>query len=744
MSKTVFNSDSLLQMNRKKYAVVELGWNPVPALSRYRAEGMWTRPRSRLALAGLGVGLMAAQAQESVPTELDRMIVHGTRPADVLDLEGVTSTGTRLGVRVLDVPASVYSLEQPAFQARGNRTAMEAVETVVGFVGANSPGNGATFSTRGFTGDDVQQLWDGIRLINPAMSARPLDTFNLRAIEIIKGPASVLHGEGAVGASINFLPKEPSRERFVADGLASYGSWNTVRTGVGVGGPMGGGFSGRVDFSRNASDTFQEGGGYELYNLSAAVRYDVSDDFHVTLYGEALKDDIDAYFGVPLVDGKLDRRLAWENYNVSDNDMQSETYWLRMKSEWDAGEVFSLKNLAYGAVANRDWRNAEGYSFDPVAGVVTLRDLGIVEHEQELFGDRIEGLFVHDLAGRENRLVLGGDFKRTTFFRLADFPSGTSTVNAFSPIRPTYAQAAGSGIPSQRGADYEILQAGPFLEDQYKVFRTVTLVGGVRYDYINNEVSNRDNGRDYGKSFDPVTYRGGLVWEFVSNSTLYGQYTVGAGAPRSLVNLGGAAFSGYSFELEETEQYEVGLKHLGWGGRAEATLAWFGIQKDRVRTFRSGSERVGEAAGETQSQGIEFEGVLRPVDGLTLGANFTVLQVEIERDGFAEDGKRPSNVPEQAATGFASYRFPFGLEVGGEVRAVGNRLGNDPSGPRFEMDDYVLLGAHAAYTWKKVTLTVRGRNLSDERYLAWSEDDYGNQALVGTPASVEVELTARF
>ena len=188
----------------------------------------------------------------------------------------------------------------------------------------------------------------------------------------------------------------------------------------------------------------------------------------------------------------------------------------------------------------------------------------------------------------------------------------------------------------------------------------------------------------------------------------------------------------------------MGVKHLGWDSRAEATLAWFGIQKDRVRTFRSGNERVGESAGETQSQGIEFEGVVRPVDGWTLGANFTFLDVKIERDGFAEDGQRPSNVPEQMVTGFTSFRFPFGLEVGGEIRYVGNRLGNDPSGPRFEMEEYVLLGAHAAYTWKKFTMTVRGRNLSDERYLAWAEDDYGNQAIVGAPASVEFELTARF
>ncbi len=707
---------------------------------------------NRAFLAALGcVVSVETLAQESGPakdgaqTQLDPMVVHGTRAVDPLELDRPVATGSRLGVPVFEIPASVYVLRQPAFLARGNRTALEAVETVVGFTGANSPGNGTTFSTRGFTGDDIQQLWDGVRLINPAMGARPLDTFNLGAIEILKGPAAVLHGEGGVGATINYVPKEPGRERFETEGVVSYGMWNTVRTGVGVGGPVKGTpVSARFDVSRSASDTFQSGGGYEMYDLSGAIRYDVSETFALTLYTEALYDDIDAYWGVPLVDGRLDERLARQNYNVSDNVMKSETYWLRLKAEWTPDESVTVRNLAYGAVANRDWRNAEGFSFDPGAGRVTLRDLGIVEHEQNVIGDRIESLFEGQLAGRENRLSLGADFKRTEFFRLADFPGGTVTVDAFDPVRPTYAMAAGSGTPGSRGADYEILQAGPFLEDQLEILPGLKLVGAVRYDWIDTDVANRDNGLDYGRTFDPISYRAGVVWEVVKNTALYGQYSVGVGSPRSLVNLGGAAFGGIRFELEETRQMEFGVKQTAWDGRLEATFAGFAIEKDRVRTFRSGNERVGERAGEIESMGIEFEGVVRPVDGWTLGANFTVLDVQIDRPGFAEDGRRPSNVPEVGVGTFTSYRFPFGLELGVDARWVGDRLGNDPSGPRFTMDDYLLLGAHAAYSWKRATLTVRGRNLSDERYLAWSEEDYGNQALVGAPASVEAELSFRF
>ena len=699
----------------------------------------------------LAVALLAAfpalRAQEATTSAviMEKVLIHGTTDTDGLRLEAPAATASRLGVPVRDIPASVFTLDQAAFQARGLRTAQEAVESVVGFTGANSAGNGATYSTRGFVGDNVAQLWDGVRLLNPAMSARPLDTFNLAAVEVIKGPASVLHGEGAVGAAINFLPKEPSRDRFTAEALASYGTWNTVRLGAGAGGPVADtGLSYRADFSRQASDTFQRDGGYEYHNFSAALRYDVSEQFALTLYTEALQDDLNAYWGVPLVNGRLDERLQRANYNVADNVMKSETYWFRLKAEWTPSDAVRVNNLAYGAVANRDWKNAEGYDYDPVAGRLTYRDLGIVEHEQSLFGDRLETLFTHELAGRENRLALGGDFKRTEFFRLADFPSGSFTTDAFNPVRPTYALASGAAGPSQRGADYTITQAGPFVEDQFALLPSLKLVAGARYDHIQNDVFNRDSGTSYGRDFNPFTYRGGVVWEVVTNTTLYGQYTTAANSPRSFVNIGGAAFGGYSFSLEKSRQFEFGAKHTGWDGRAEATLAYFDIEKDRIRTFRVGNERVGAPAGQQRSHGIELEGVLRPVAGWTLGANFTALSADIDHPGFADDGARPSNVPLQQAGVFTSYRFPFGLELGADVRYVGNRLGNDPGGARFTMDDYTVVGAYAAYAWKQFTLTVRGRNLADKTYLAWAEDDYGNQALVGAPASVEVELRASF
>jgi len=703
-------------------------------------------------LAGMALPATAQNAPPAVtnaPAKLPSVLVTGKKPAppqlnptDPIDLNRVDETSSRLGVPLREVPASAFVLDPNFFKVRGSRTALEAIENVVGISGVNSPGNGTTYSSRGFAGDAVAQLFDGVRIINPAMSARPLDTFNLQAIEIIKGPASVLHGEGSVGATINYLPKNPSRDRFTSEALVSYGSWNTVRLGAGIGGPVGdSGLSYRADFSRQASDTFQRGGGYELFNLSSALRYDISETLAITLYAEALKDDITANFGVPLENGRLNRSLSRVNYNVSDAVMSSETYWLRLKTEWTPNESFRVRNLTYGLIADRDWRNAEGYDFDPAAGTVRFRELGLLKHEQSLIGNRFEGLWTSELAGRENRFAFGADLKRTVFFRLADFSGGGGVVNAFRPQGITYLGAGGPATPTTQGADYCLLQSGLFLEDQFAVLPSLKLVGGLRYDYISNEAENKDNAAFNGtRDFHPVSYRGGLVWEPIVNTTVYGQFGTAANSPRSFVNPGGAQ----AFALEQSRQFEIGLKHSSWSNRFEATLAAFHLERDRLRAFRSGALRVTEPAGEQVSRGVELELAVQPVAGWWFGGNATVIDAKINRPGFAEDRTRPSNVPRIAAGMFTRYQFPSGIELGFDVRHLGQRLGNDPSGPRFSMESATLLGAYAAYDWKQFRFSIRGRNLTDRRYLSWAEDDYGNQAIVGEPLSAEVAVSFKF
>ncbi len=107
-----------------------------------------------------------------------------------VDLNDVATTGSRLGIETKDLPASVSVVTQELIQLTGARTALEAVEFAVGMTGSVGVGSIPSYTTRGFSGNDVTIMRDGIRQNTGSQSSRPLDAFLFERIEVLKGPAS--------------------------------------------------------------------------------------------------------------------------------------------------------------------------------------------------------------------------------------------------------------------------------------------------------------------------------------------------------------------------------------------------------------------------------------------------------------------------------------------------------------------------------------------------------------------------
>jgi iron complex outermembrane recepter protein len=110
---------------------------------------------------------------------------------------------------------------------------------------------------RGFSQGQVRLLFDGLVLGPTGFVTRPRDSWNLDRIEILKGPASVLYGEGAVAGAVNLVTKRPLRGASGSEAFLSYGSFNTLRAGVGSGGTLGtDNLYYRVDLSYQNADSF--------------------------------------------------------------------------------------------------------------------------------------------------------------------------------------------------------------------------------------------------------------------------------------------------------------------------------------------------------------------------------------------------------------------------------------------------------------------------------------------------------
>ena len=91
-------------------------------------------------------------------------------------------------------------------RGRNNRSVQDAVTRTPGISSIGTPGNGGTaLSARGFSGHSAtMQLYDGTRqYVGAGTVTFPVDTWSVQRIDVLRGPASVLYGEGATGAVIN-------------------------------------------------------------------------------------------------------------------------------------------------------------------------------------------------------------------------------------------------------------------------------------------------------------------------------------------------------------------------------------------------------------------------------------------------------------------------------------------------------------------------------------------------------------
>ena len=687
----------------------------------------------------------AVQAQEMLPE------VQVVAPAEdpiggELMLETPSDTGSRLGLSIRETPASVEIISGEAIRERGDTNAQSAATRATGIVSAATPGNGNTaLAARGFAGHaSVMQLYDGSRLyVGAGTVTFPADTWPIERIEVLRGPASVLYGEGAVGAVINYVPKKPNRTTSEHEVLISAGSWGTYRAGVGSGGPLGESAAYRLDISGTTSDGYVDRADSERYTVAGSLLLDVTDDLTLTLAIDGSKADDPTYFGTPLIGGAIGSRTRRRNYNVRDSVISYEDLWARLKAEWRPSEDLTVRNELYRFTTDRHWRNLENYTFQPGTGLIRRSGFLEIFHDQTQEGNRLEASFDSSLLGHRNRLLVGFDVNRIRFQHTNNAPfGGTSDVDPFDFDPGLFVNLAGTA-PKFRT---RTRQFSVFAENALDVTDRLKLVAGVRNDQIDFDRADLVSGDSLDKSFNPTTWRLGAILDVTPDLSLYAQTSTGVDPLGSLITL---TPSQEDFDLATGRQYEVGAKYAFLDGRGETTLSLYDITKEDLLSRDPDDPTRTVQVGEQSSRGVELMVGLRPTPRWSVDANVSVLDAKF--DEFVADvggtavsraGNVPRNVPEQVANLWVTHRLASAWDVGAGVRYVGRRFADDANTVR--IPSYTVTDAFVAWnSGRNTTWTVRVRNLFDREYVI-APYNSGNQFILGDPRSVELGVSARF
>ena len=399
-----------------------------------------------------------------------------TPPTTPLNTNTVTEVGSRLGLTPRETPATVEIIDKQVIQEQGYRTTTEAAQGAVGVLAGDAPGAAGNFSMRGFSESQINTLYNGIKIGPSSMTNRIMDTGNLERIEILKGPASLLSGEGATGGAVNYVTKAPHTGAIINELFTSYDSFKGYRAYLGSGGSTDiKGLDYRFDVSRPFINSFIDDTYTKIWNLSGGLNYRVNDQFKIWGAAEYKEDKDRFYWGTPLVpanfpgivptsgivsglwtqyypDGHtgtlnpvtVDARTLRTTYNVLDNHSGARELWLRGGFEYAATNSVTLKSQFYSYDAQRTWFNNEVDAFNdnsaPCCGPQgqVYRERFSVYHDQRLIGNVTDLIVKSNISGMDNRFVATFAASSLQFNAKQDDNFGSDNVQLVNPDRGLY------------------------------------------------------------------------------------------------------------------------------------------------------------------------------------------------------------------------------------------------------------------------------------------------------------------
>lgn len=568
---------------------------------------------------------------------------------------------------------------------------------------------------RGFDATTTGLYRDGLQLRNPNFAGSfNIEPYSAERIEIPRGPASVLYGQGSPGGLVNIISKRPTLEPQREVEL-EVGSFDRFEGKFDFSGPIDekGRFSYRLTGLARESDTQVDFVEDDRLFIAPAFTFQFSDATTLTLLSQYKDDDTRSSQALP-ADGTLrdnpNGRIPADRFTGEpDVDRYERTdYQLGYLFEHLVSDALSLRQNA--RYYNNDLEDVSVFSSGFQADQRTL-DRSFFGNFGELDGFAIDNQaqLAFTTASVDHKLLLGVDYQRIK----ADSRQSFGAAPSIDIFDPNY----GAPIPPApvfNDTETTQDQIGLYVQDQVNLTDKLIITLGGRYDSADNEADNRLTDTTTRQDDSEFSGRAGVVYLSDAGWAPYASYA------ESFLPAIGTDANGDAFEPETGEQYEVGVKYQPPASNSFLTLALFDLTRENFIQFDPATF-LPVQTGEVRSRGVEIEGVASLANGLNIIAAYTYLDVEIKESvDPAQVGETPVQTPEHFASIFADYTLRdgkyAGLGFGAGVRYIGSNFGDVPN--TLKAPSNTLLDAVVHYDWRKYRFAVNAKNLLDDDEVA--------------------------
>lgn len=703
--------------------------------SASRAAPLPTRLPLALAIALLSIAPLARSADEKLMNAVavsDTTIDEKADSAVVGYIAKRSATGTKTDTPLLETPQSISVVTADRIEAQRPRSINEALLYTpgVGSYGADSRSD-FYMTLRGF---GANFYMDGLPLpVNKNYAGWRVDPYMVERLEVMRGPGSVLYGQGDPGGIVNLVTKKPSRDQ-IREVQVQLGSNDRKQVAIDLGDALDNEGEWLYRLSGVFRDTDLEANpiGETYFTVAPSLTWTPSKNTQITVSATYLDQDTDTSanflpaYGTVLdnPNGKISPDLF-----VGDRDFdkyEKKQYSLGYEFEHRFNSAWSFRQDARYAKLELDNQTVYGMGLNPFdpSGATIYSMAAVTKPDYERFGidNQLEGK-LH--AGSVSHTVLAGlDYQRQRTedplkFGVASDADGNPIFldvfhPVYTPVDPanSFASPFGGGEEDGRG---ELDQIGIYLQDQMKWNNWVAILSG-RFDSAETTTEDRliaDSRESHDDS--AFTGRAGVVYQTEIGLAPYISYAT------SFLPLTGTDINGKAFDPTEGKQVEVGVKYQPRGTAHSLTVAVFDLRQENVLSVDPNDAFLRQRqTGEVRSRGVEIEGAFQFDAGIRALLNATYMDVEtLESDDPSEIGKTPVVVPRTSASAWVDYTLrggPLnGLGFGGGVRYSDKTAGD--SANSFYTPSYTVADAAVFYEFDSWRLSVNVTNLFDKEYV---------------------------
>ncbi|WP_221796073.1 TonB-dependent siderophore receptor [Oceanobacter mangrovi] len=697
-----------------------------------------------VAVLGYSVLLCSSQSQaeqtstdDDADNNLEEVVAYGS---------SYRATGTKTTLTPMQSPMSYEVYDRELLDSRQADSVSQALRYVTGV----TPESRATVSVfdqyniRGF--ESYYNYYDGLPLqTNGSWNLAPqVDAFATDAVEVLKGPTSVLYGSAPPGGMINQIARTPQQQpqhqlrgRLGSNGLRelALNSSSAISTDLAY----------RLIALKRSQDGQQQTTEEERTVLAPSVTWWATPDTEITvsLYHQQ---DPKLTPSTPLpyqINGRTPRANAYagdSNWSGVDREITLVGY----KISHQLTDTISLLQNFRHSSGNLLQKNTYNGGFVSGSESEMLRSAYQTDEAMQGFViDNQLGWYL-DAGASQHNLLVGIDYNRLTSSALYNdtLYLDTPTIDL---ANPDYNQIDPNSLPLDNyEEDHRIQQSqvGVYLQDEIR-FDQLTLLAGLRWDkyFARDRADNLYMGSGYSSdsriSQTNLSKRLAAMYQFNSEMGGYLNYS------ESFEPTAGAdSATGEAFKPTTARQWESGLKFQSADLLSSATLAVYDLRKQNV-VVNSADYTQKTQTGEISSRGVELTLNHWLTDSLAIDANASWQDVEITDNELYPQlqGNSPVWVADTLASVWLDYHASDALIISGGVRHVGESqldAANSDTVPGYTLVD--LAASWQAHEQVKTGLSVS--NLANKQYVGACYD--ASNCWMGAERAIEASATVSF